>query len=214
MKNMAIPFLKGKPKAPPIDRVKDLSSKGFSEIEIIDVLRKEGYSPQEIDLALSQVLKESIEKTAKKEVSTQEQQSDITKRLEELAQATQTQTQTQSYLNYTQSQISWEDYFSYVDYIIQSRVNEIVNEVKLMEEKYQELQKRIEDIVSEVKNQKGKETELKSEISQNFYNLEKSIKDLSAKIEGMEEILKEILPTLIDSVRTLNSLLNTLTKKG
>jgi len=212
---MAIPFLKGKPKAPPIDRVKDLSSKGFSEIEIIDVLRKEGYSPQEIDLALSQVLKESIEKTTKKEVSTQEQQqTDVTKRLEELAQSTQTQSQIQSYPSYTQNQISWEDYFSYVDYIIQSRVNEIVNEVKLMEGKYQELQKRIEDLASEVKSQRGKELELKSEISQNFYNLEKSIKDLSVKIEGMEEILKEILPTLIDSVRTLNSLLNTLTRKN
>jgi len=209
---MAIPFLKGKPKAPPIDRVKDLSSKGFSEIEIIDVLRKEGYSPQEIDLALSQVLKESIEKTTKKEVSTQEQQTDVTKRLEELAQSTQTQSQTQSYPSYTQNQTSWEDYFSYVDYIIQSRVNEIVNEVKLMEGKYQELQKRIEDIASEVKSQRGKELELKSEISQNFYNLERSIKDLSVKIEGMEEILKEILPTLIDSVRTLNSLLSAIRK--
>ena len=41
----------------PTDRVKGLSNKGFSEPEIIDVLRKEGFSSEEIDRALTQVLK-------------------------------------------------------------------------------------------------------------------------------------------------------------
>ncbi len=41
----------------PTDRVKELSDKGFSEPEIIDVLRKEGFGADEIDRALTQVLK-------------------------------------------------------------------------------------------------------------------------------------------------------------
>jgi len=40
----------------PTDRVKELSDKGFSEPEMIDVLRKEGFSADEIDRALTQAL--------------------------------------------------------------------------------------------------------------------------------------------------------------
>ncbi|MEM5824804.1 MAG: hypothetical protein QXW04_02135, partial [Candidatus Aenigmatarchaeota archaeon] len=38
----------------PTEKVKNFLNKGFSEIEIIDILRKEGYSPEEIDKALMQ----------------------------------------------------------------------------------------------------------------------------------------------------------------
>ena len=41
----------------PIEKIKSLSNKGFSEPEMIDVLRKEGYSSEEIDSALTQALK-------------------------------------------------------------------------------------------------------------------------------------------------------------
>ena len=58
---MALPFLKnplakGKGSIP-VERVRDLTGRGFSEVEVIDVLRKEGYSPEEIDGALTQSLK-------------------------------------------------------------------------------------------------------------------------------------------------------------
>ena len=44
----------------PTERVRGLSDKGFSEPEIIDVLRKEGYSAEEIDRSLTQVLRISV----------------------------------------------------------------------------------------------------------------------------------------------------------
>ncbi len=50
----------------PVEKVKELSAKGFSEVEIIDVLRKEGYSPKEIDQALTLALKSRVEEPAPK----------------------------------------------------------------------------------------------------------------------------------------------------
>jgi hypothetical protein len=47
-------------KGAPIDRVKDLSTRGFSEPDMIEVLRKEGYNPEEIDSALTEALKEGV----------------------------------------------------------------------------------------------------------------------------------------------------------
>src|SRR3989344_2548181 len=58
---MALPFLKnplsrGKGTIP-VERVRDLTGRGFSEVEVIDILRKEGYSAEEIDNALTQSLR-------------------------------------------------------------------------------------------------------------------------------------------------------------
>lgn len=65
---MELPFF-GKKKKPaeskgrgymPTDRSKELMGKGFSELDTIDVLRREGFSPDEIDKALTQVVKEGV----------------------------------------------------------------------------------------------------------------------------------------------------------
>lgn len=42
----------------PSDRIRELMGRGFSEIDTIDVLRREGFSPDEIDQGLEQVIKE------------------------------------------------------------------------------------------------------------------------------------------------------------
>ncbi len=44
----------------PVDIVKSLSSKGMSEPEIVAVLRKQGYSPYEIEKAISLALKSTV----------------------------------------------------------------------------------------------------------------------------------------------------------
>lgn len=47
----------GAPKVGPSQRVMDLSSQGLSEPEIISSLRKEGYSPSDVDSAMKEALK-------------------------------------------------------------------------------------------------------------------------------------------------------------
>lgn len=62
---MDIPFMKKKQTAQiipgkgfaPIDRVREMASRGFSEPEMIDVLRREGFSADEVDKALTQALR-------------------------------------------------------------------------------------------------------------------------------------------------------------
>ncbi|RLJ05577.1 MAG: hypothetical protein DRP18_02770, partial [Candidatus Aenigmatarchaeota archaeon] len=54
------PFKKSEPKtasAVPTQRVIDLSSKGLSEPEIIKVLKKEGYTPVQVDAAMKEALR-------------------------------------------------------------------------------------------------------------------------------------------------------------
>ena len=51
---------KSSEKGIPVDTVRNLASKGMSEQEIVSVLRKQGYSPYEIDRALSMALKSTV----------------------------------------------------------------------------------------------------------------------------------------------------------
>ncbi len=57
-------FLFGKKKSAkkgiPVDLVKELSSKGLSEPEIVSILRRQGYSPSQIEKALAETLKTTI----------------------------------------------------------------------------------------------------------------------------------------------------------
>ncbi|MCX8191013.1 MAG: hypothetical protein N3D78_02420 [Candidatus Aenigmarchaeota archaeon] len=207
---MSLPFMRQKQRPIPIDRVKELSKKGFSEIEIIDILRKEGYSPNEIDLALSQSLKESIESSVKttnvspglQNLPTQSERSQEKQEIniERFQQASFSQQTDQGYY------FNWDDYFNYIDYLIQSRISEISSQIKVLEERYTLLEKRLQEAINEIKNEKAQTSDITSKIIGEFSKVEKDIKDMYAKIEGLEEIFKEILPALIESVRSLANL--------
>lgn len=82
---MELPFLgKGKKKAEepkgrgyiPTDRIRELMSRGFSELDTIDVLRREGFSPDEIDKGLTQAIKEGVVGSPENNMHTQKESED------------------------------------------------------------------------------------------------------------------------------------------
>lgn len=214
---MPLQLFKKQSRAPPIDRVKELASHGFSEPEIIDILRKEGYSPNEIDLALSEALKEQIKKASNLEETKKEEKLPT---LEEIAQKTQPKigtnpsqnlqplqtSQFQDISQYQTQQYSWEDFFNYIDFLIQSRINELRKEMEKINIKYQETEKRINEINFNIREVMGNRDREEKELLAKLDKLSEDIKDLSSRINSLEEIFKEILPALIDSVRSLSRL--------
>jgi DNA-binding transcriptional MerR regulator len=205
---MPLQLFKKQQRAPPIERVKELSSHGFSEPEIIDVLRKEGYSPQEIDLALTHALKERLQAPS---VEPKEKEEAKLPTFEDVAKKVQPEQPPQEtniqYIQTQTQQYSWEDYFSYIDYLIHSRVSEITKEIEKINLKNQNLEKRIEEISQNIRQTVFAESEKYSQILKRIEEINASINELSKKIEALEEILKEILPALIESVRSLSKLI-------
>jgi chromosome segregation ATPase len=211
---MPLQLFKKQQRMPPIERVKELSSHGFSEPEIIDVLRKEGYSPQEIDLALTEALKEKIQTPVpikQKEEEKIPSFEDVVKKLQP-EQQTQPQLIQQPNIQYQQTQshfeqqYSWEDYFNYIDYLIHSRISEINKELEKINAKYQDLEKRIEEINLNVRESVSKKEETYTQILRKFDELNSSMADLAQRISTLEELLKDILPALIESVRSLTKI--------
>ncbi|MGC9200440.1 MAG: hypothetical protein ACP5F8_00540 [Candidatus Aenigmatarchaeota archaeon] len=213
---MALQIFKKKERVPPIGRVKELSSHGFSEPEIIDVLRKEGYSPKEIDIALSEALKEQIKKVETIETREEAKSEEKLPTLEEIAEKTKPKQepaltqypQTQDLTQYQSQQYSWDDFFNYIDYLIQSRINELKKDIENVNAKYLETERRINELSASIKEVITSKTEEERKILVELDKLDNDIKELSTKISTLEEIFKEILPALIDSVRSLSKLVN------
>ena len=203
---MPLQLFKKHQKAPPVERVKELSSHGFSEPEIIDILRKEGYNPQEIDLALTQALKEKLQTT------TSTKQKEEIPSFEEVVKKVQPDQQIQQQsIQYTSStqheqQYSWEEYFSYIDYLIHSRISEINKELEKINMKHQNLERRIDEINQNFKEIVSKKEETYTQILRKIDELNSSIANLALRISTLEELLKDILPALIESVRSLSRL--------
>ncbi len=212
---MPLQIFKKQQKAPPIERVKELSSHGFSEPEIIDVLRKEGYGPQEIDLALTMALKEKLnpQETKAQDIGGKKEEASPT--FEEIAhklqrgstiQTTQPTTEQYTHQFQIQQQYSWEDYFNYIDYLVHSRINEVSKELEKIDLKYQTLERRIDEINQNIKQTVVTKEESYHQILRKIDELNSSISEMSQRINALEEIFKEILPALIDSVRSLSRL--------
>jgi DNA repair exonuclease SbcCD ATPase subunit len=196
---MSLQLFKKQQRMPPIERVKELSSHGFSEPEIIDVLRKEGYSPQEIDLALTEVLKEKLQTP----VPTRQKEEEKIPSFEDVVKKVKFEQQTQLQ---PEQQYSWDDYFNYIDYLVHSRIGEINNELEKINTKYQYLERRIEEINLNVRESVSKKEETYIQILRKFDELNSSMADLAQRIIALEELLKDILPPLIESVRSLTKM--------
>jgi DNA-binding transcriptional MerR regulator len=176
----------------PTDRVKELGDKGFSEPEIIDVLRKEGFSADEIDRALTQALelKVSGEPEPQPTFQMQPQQDPSMPQIPE------------SSLQYPQAT---EGYGT--EELIESIVNERMADVDQRMSEFTAKNAEIERNVSNLHHQlsimaKGR-SQAEQVIITRIDSLKDAIEDMNAKVSGLEKAFKDALPALIESVRAL-----------
>jgi DNA-binding transcriptional MerR regulator len=180
----------------PSDRVKELSDKGFSEPEIIDVLRKEGFSAEEIDRALTQVLELKISGQPEPQTG-----------LPTFGEPQQMQTPQipESSLQYAQAP---EGYGT--EELIESIVHEKMADV---DEKLAEFRVRNADLERNILNlhhqlsilSKGT-SQTEQSIIAKLDSLKDSLTDMNARMSGLEKAFKDALPALIESVRALTDL--------
>jgi flagellar capping protein FliD len=193
----------------PIDRVRELSDKGFSEPEIIDVLRKEGFGAEEIDRALTQVLKIGVTGQPESNLPTlQELQTEP----EQMEAATMPQVPERS-MDYPQYQ---ENYGT--EELIESVVHERMGEV---EQKFTEMGTRQADLERSISNlhhqlsilAKGK-SETEQSILAKLDSFKDTMDEMNGKMSSLERAFKDALPALIESVRSLTELVQRVRREG
>lgn len=212
---MPLPFLQQKPesvkKGVPIDRIKELSSRGFSEVEIIDILRKEGYSPEEIDAALTEALKLGVSG-----ISPPKEGPVALPKLEEL-EPKQTQVEIpetslpEEYSYYTSPYPSYPTE-EYVDLLIRERTVELDEKIREFTIKYSELEKKLAEIKQQVEEMIKTRTTSEQLILSRLDDFKSVLSELETRISGVEKAFKDALPALIESVRALSDVVQKMKK--
>ncbi len=220
---MALPFLKGsKGKGTvPVERVRDLTGRGFSEVEVIDVLRKEGYSAGEIDGALTQAMKFAATSSVQLEQQTIEYQKNepTLPTLEEILpkqqqqqnlQVPETSLSQEYYQNYQQNYPTEE----YVDYVVQARMGEINQKVTEFSVKAQEIERRIQEVSDRINEIMSLRNAEQTQILSKIETFGEGVDDIETRMGSLEKAFKETLPALIESVRALTDLVQRLKREA
>ena len=213
---MALPFLKsskGKG-AVPVERVRDLTGRGFSEVEVIDVLRKEGYSPEEIDNALTQALKFIASNTTQPPYTPPPEHIRNEPILPTLEQITSAQPQQQTpqlpetslpqeyYQQYQQNYPTEE----YVDYVVQARMGEMTQKITEFSVKAHEIERRIQEVSDRINEIMSLRNAEQTQILSKIETFREGVSDIETRMGSLEKAFKETLPALIESVRALTDL--------
>ncbi|MEM7825397.1 MAG: hypothetical protein QW412_00880 [Candidatus Aenigmatarchaeota archaeon] len=196
---------------PVLSRIEELSSRGLSEIEIIEILRKEGYSPDEIDKGLTEALKIGATQLRppppkpKEEVKKLPEQPKLPVSLpapeapEQIPQVPETSVQQE----YFYPEYSTEEY---IDYVVKERTEEFSKKMNELILKQKELEAKIVSLYERLSEFSQVKTSEKELIGTKIDSLKELVTEINARVESLERAFKETLPALIESIRALSEL--------
>lgn len=189
----------------PADRVKELSDKGFSEPEIIDVLRKEGFSAEEIDRALTQALELKIS-------GAPESQPGLPAFGQPQPQAPQIPQIPEPSLQYPQTP---EGYGTeeLVESIVHEKMADIDEKLAEFRVKHADLERNISNLHHQLLILTKGTSQTEQTIVAKLDSLKDSLIDINARMSSLEKAFKDALPALIESVRSLTDLVQRFKKE-
>ena len=177
----------------PADRVKELSDKGFSEPEMIDVLRKEGFSAEEIDRGLTQALE--------LKVSGEPEQPTFQTPMQVQTGPQMPQIPEQS-IQYPQAPESFGAE-ELIESIVNERMTDVDQRLSEFNTRYAELERDVSNLHHQLSITSKSRSQAEQIIISRVDSMKESIEDMDAKISSLEKAFKEALPALIESVRAL-----------
>jgi len=194
----------------PTNRIKELSSKGFSEPEMIDVLRKEGFSADEIDKGLTQILRagatgesQPLPASSFLQKTDEKSQLPILSQLEVPKPDMPQIPETSLPQEYYQEQYSPEEY---IDYVVKDRVSDVDKRISEFTIKYKEMEKRMVEVHDQLNLLAQTRTGEQQQILARIDDFRETVNDVDIRLGGLEKAFKETLPALIESVRCLSDL--------
>jgi len=199
----------------PKDRARDLSSKGFTEPEIINALRKEGFSAGEIDKGLMQGLRDGVAEVKTEPAPAVEQKPGLPT-LEEITKAQKPQMPAVPETSLPEEYYYPDTYETeeYVQTLVKERVQDIEEKLGNFSVKYGELDSRIQQIYNQLSLLTKKKPSEEQLLSTKLDALKDTVDDISTRLNSLERAFKETLPALIESVRALSDLVQRLKKEA
>jgi len=180
----------------PTDRVKELSDKGFSEPEIIDVLRKEGFSAEEIDRALTQALELKISGQPEPQTALPTFGQPQAPPMPQIPEPS---------LQYPQAT---EEYGTeeLVESIVRERMADVDEKLAEFRVRNADLERNLSNLHHQLSILTKGTSQTEQSIIAKLDSLKDSLIDINARMSSLEKAFKDALPALIESVRSLTDL--------
>jgi hypothetical protein len=206
----------------PMDKARELSSKGFTEPEIINLLRNDGYSAEEIDKALMQVMKSGIAEGRPEMMQmTQPKQENVVANLPTLEDVPQQRIEMPVvpettlppgyYYPADQDNSVSEDY-------VNSMINQKFREVEQRMTEFSIKSKDIDRKIGQISDEIGTLAQTKPGDQQlllaKMDGMKDTIDEVDTRLGSLERAFKETLPALIESVRALSDLVQRLKREA
>lgn len=197
----------------PVEKIRELASKGFSEPDMIDVLRKEGFSADEIDKALTESLKTGVSGVSPP--SAQPAPSlptlDQLQPQQQMPQIPETSLPEQYYNQQGQQGYSQDEY---MEYLVRERTGEMDEKINEFMIRYDELQKRMVEVHEQINLMAKSKTGSDELILEKIEDFKNVVSDVDIRLNSLEKAFKETLPALIEAVRTLSDLVQRARREG
>ena len=191
----------------PVNRVKELSVKGFSEPEMIDVLRREGFSAEEIDRALTQALRLGV--TGEPE-STSTLPTMESMQMQQQTPSNQVPQIPERSLQYPeqyppQYPAQQEGYGTeeLKESIVQERMNGVDQRFHELSSKQTDLERGLSSLHHQLSIMSKGRTQTEEMMISKIDSFKDTLLEISARMSSLEKAFKEALPALIESVRAL-----------
>jgi DNA-binding transcriptional MerR regulator len=205
----------------PVNRVKELSGKGFSEPEMIDVLRREGFSAEEIDRALTQALRLGVtgepEQTSTLPTmeSMQMQQQTPSNQIPQIPERSLQYPEGYS-TQQPQYPAQQEGYGTeeLIESIVQERMNEVDQRFHELSTKQSDLERGLSSLHHQLSIMSKGRTQTEEMMISKIDSFKDALLEISARMSGLEKAFKDALPALIESVRALTDLVQRLKRES
>lgn len=200
----------------PTDRVRDLSGKGFSEPEIIDVLRKEGYGAEEIDRALTQTLKLGITGGPVRPTGLPTLEDIQAQQVQPFAATAEPVMPQMPERSLTYPQQAYPPGYGteeLVESIVHEKMGEVDQKLNEFREKYAALERNISDLHHQLSVLSKGRSEAEDKILNKIESFKETLNDMNSKISSLDKAFKDALPALIESVRSLSDLVHRFKKE-
>ncbi len=189
----------------PEERVLFLISQGLAEPEIIKVLKDEGYSFQEIDSGITNVLKRRVSSeqhfapSNPFELSHEEDLAPVYHPNQDVVAREEAEQQKKAAMIEEMEEI--------IETLIEEKLSRVLDELDKAEKKFNEINDKLRQINDRVSAFEAQEKNIEFGESEKIGELKSKEENIEPRIASLEKAFKDIIPNLVDSIREMRETL-------
>ncbi len=184
----------------PEDRVTSLLSQGLSEPEMIRVLKEEGYSFQEIDSGITNVLKQRVSENPS--AIDMPFQGAPMEDLSPVFRPNPADVMRSDIEQRSKAQVM-EEMEEVIETLIEEKFSSVLKELESMDNKVMDLKEKFNDINGKIASLESQEKGIGVSEAEKINAINVREDMIEPRITSLEKAFKDIIPNLVDSIREL-----------